>query len=188
MARHLAEDLLDVPAAIGLLRRAIDLRERHGQWATAANAETHVALGRVLGKGGDLPAAEFHLRVAVSIHEHHADAVARGGSVGSSGRGGGDGGGDSGGVGGGDGGDGGGCGGPEALGDLLHYTAVVADRQRHRVDAEGLYRRALAVYRAGRVGGDNVGLALNNLALNLKKQGRAAEGEAFKASYFAVAT
>jgi hypothetical protein len=64
---------------------------------------------------------------------------------------------------------------PEHMGDLIHYIAVVVDRQKKRVEAEKLYRDALRIYKEHRLTGDNVDIALKNLSLNLKKQNRMAE-------------
>lgn len=60
----------------------------------------------------------------------------------------------------------------EHEGDLVHYIAVVVDRQKRREEAEGLYRQALATYKRAGVQGENVGIALKNLTLNMKKQNR----------------
>jgi tetratricopeptide (TPR) repeat protein len=67
--------------------------------------------------------------------------------------------------------------------DLVHYIAVVVDRQRKRGESETLYRQALQLYKAHGLSGGNVAIALKNLALNLRKQGRAAEAEAFVREY-----
>lgn len=73
--------------------------------------------------------------------------------------------------------------GPEHIGDLLHYIGVVVDRQKKRGDAEQLYRAALDTYRANRLTGNNVDIALKNLSLNLRKQGREAEAQIFVRDY-----
>lgn len=77
--------------------------------------------------------------------------------------------------------------GPEHIGDLLHYIGVVVDRQKKRADAEALYRSALDTYRAHRVVGNNVEIALKNLALNLRKQGREPEAAVFVREYYSSA-
>lgn len=62
---------------------------------------------------------------------------------------------------------------PRHVADLVHYTAVLVDRQRRRVDAESLYRRALAVYEQCGSECPNVAIARKNLELNLRRQRRA---------------
>jgi hypothetical protein len=59
---------------------------------------------------------------------------------------------------------------PDHVADLMHYIAVVADRQKKRTEAEELYRKALEMYKINGLTGDNVDIAWKNLALNLKKQ------------------
>ncbi len=73
--------------------------------------------------------------------------------------------------------------GPEHIGDLLHYIGVVVDRQKKRGEAEQLYRAALDTYKANRLTGNNVDIALKNLSLNLRKQGREAEAQIFVRDY-----
>lgn len=77
--------------------------------------------------------------------------------------------------------------GPEHVGDLLHYIGVVVDRQKKRGDAESLYRQALDTYRAHRVDGNNVEIALKNLSLNLRKQGRDHEATVIVKNYYSSA-
>jgi hypothetical protein len=59
---------------------------------------------------------------------------------------------------------------PDHVADLIHYIAVVVDRQKKRTEAEQLYRKALEIYKVNGLTGDNVDIAWKNLALNLKKQ------------------
>jgi hypothetical protein len=59
---------------------------------------------------------------------------------------------------------------PDHIADLVHYIAVVTDRQRKRREAEMLYRKALDIYKVNNVSGSNVDIAVKNLDLNLRKQ------------------
>lgn len=74
----------------------------------------------------------------------------------------------------------------EHKGDLVHYIAVVVDRQKKRAEAEELYREALNIYKSDNLSGDNVGIALKNLALNLKKQNRVGEADSYVRDYRAA--
>jgi len=146
MAKELSDVLHDPVGARELLAKAIKHRESHGLWCTVENAQTHVDLARNLSKNGQLPKAEFHLRIALRIYKRI----------------------DS---------------GAEHTGDLLHYIGVVVDRQKKRTEAEQLYRMALDTYKNNRLTGNNVDIALKNLSLNLRKQGREQEAELFVKQY-----
>lgn len=68
--------------------------------------------------------------------------------------------------------------------DLIHYIAVVVDRQKRRTDAEVLYRKALCMYKSNKLTGDNVQIALKNLSLNLRKQNRSVDAENVSRDYY----
>lgn len=76
--------------------------------------------------------------------------------------------------------------GQEHIADLLLYVGVVVDRQKRRIEAEELYRKALSMYKQHRVVGNNVDIAVKNLSLNLKKQNREAEIEGIRREFSVV--
>lgn len=74
----------------------------------------------------------------------------------------------------------------EHIADLQLYVGVVVDRQKRRIEAEELYRQALAIYKKHRVVGNNVDIAIKNLSLNLRKQNREAEIEGIRREFSVV--
>lgn len=77
---------------------------------------------------------------------------------------------------------------PEHTADLIHYIAVVVDRQRRRVEAEKLYKQALDLYKEHALTGHNVDIAIRNLTLNMKKQSRALDADTFVREFYAADT
>lgn len=68
--------------------------------------------------------------------------------------------------------------------DVLLYTAVVIDRQGRYREAETYYRASLAVYRMNKLSDNNVNFAIEQLAHNLKFQGRRVDHDELVKDHF----